>query len=63
MVKAQATHLTGQMLIWAKQKSLLQAERENKTVLICNVLSFSVGEVFATAKVKLLRSEVCAMHK
>ena len=28
-----------------------------------NVLSFSVGDVFAIAKVMLLRSEVCVRHK
>ena len=40
--------------LWAKPKPLLQAERANtqgiKTLCVC---SFSVSEVFATAKVKL----------
>ena len=38
---------------WAKPKPLIQAERENKTVYRRNVLSFSVSDVFADAKVML----------
>ena len=44
-------------------QTLIQAERENKTVYRRNVLSFSVSEVFAVAKVKLLCSEVRATHE
>ena len=41
----------------------ITTERDNKSVSSRDVISFSVSEVFATAKVKLLCSEVCAMHK
>ena len=44
---------------WAKPKPLLQAERENNGLLVAESSLFSVGEVFAIAKVKLLCSEVC----
>ena len=55
--------------IWLVKHSLGEAhplittERENKSVRSRNVLSFSDSEVFAVAKVKLLCSEVCAVHK
>ena len=38
-------------------------KREQNGFITRNVLSFSVSEVFAAAKVKLLCSEVCATHK
>ena len=43
--------------------TLITTERDNKSVRSRNVISFSVCEVFAYAKVKLRCSEVCAMHK
>ena len=38
--------------------------RKREQIVKCrNVLSFSACDVFAIAKVKLLRSEVCTTHK
>ena len=76
MTKVQASHLTGQCK-WAKHKPIFTSRKRGQNGLIRNVLSFSVCEVFAIAKVKLHReppklmlrfgeprfSEVCAMHK
>ena len=47
---------------WAKPKPLYKQKERTKR-FITDVLSFSVSEVFAAAKVKLLCSEVCATHK
>ncbi len=44
-------------------QTLITTERDNKSVSSRNVISFSVSEVFADAKVKLLRtSEVKLAH-
>ena len=58
-----ASHLSGQIQNGLKPSPYTSRKREQNGLYRRNVLSFSVSEVFAAAKVKLLCSEVFAAAK
>ena len=59
--KVRASHLTSQTQMGESQTLITSRKREQRFIAESSL--FSVGEVFAIAKVKLLCSEVCATHK